>query len=444
MIHPRSATAEVTEYLQKVQPSVTVVLDRLYPQFREALQGETVVITGILDGVFHPVWRKKRMENAISWGHFLGSFDGRFSVPGGEETAVILFSGGTTGTPKGVELSGKNFWALSRQMAQANPDFRPGDTMLCALPMFHGFGLGVCVHTMLQNGGRCVLLPRFTPKGYAKAVFRHRCAYLAGVPTLFRELPRLSVFRGRKLSFLKGVFCGGDHLSAGQREQLDLFLREHGANISVREGYGATETVAACCLMPEGEHRDAIGKPLAGMNVKIVEPGTDRQLPPGQVGEIVVSGPTVMGGYWNEPEATARALRIHADGRAWFYTGDLGMVDGAGFLHFRGRAKRMIVTCGYNVYPARLEEILDSHPWVRASCVVGLPDEKRGQAVTAFVELADKNMENPETLQRIMGYCRKYVAKFAMPSQIIFRAELPKTPLGKIDYRALEAGEDPR
>ena len=314
--------------------------------------------------------------------------------------------------------------------------------MLCALPMFHGFGLGVCVHTMLQNGGRCVLLPRFTPKGYGKAVLRYRCAYLAGVPTLFRELPKLPVFRGRSLSFLKGVFCGGDHLSAGQREQLNSFLREHGAKISVREGYGATETVAACCLMPEGEHRNAMGKPLPGMRVKIVNPGTDRQLPPGQVGEILVSGPTVMQGYWNEPEATAQALRIHEDGLTWFYTGDLGMVDADGFLHFRGRVKRMIVTCGYNVYPVRLEEILDSHPWVRASCVVGLPDDKRGQAVTAFVELVDKIMENPETIQKIMEYCREYVAKFAMPAKVIFCGKLPRTPLGKIDYRALEAGED--
>ena len=118
------------------------------------------------------------------------------------------------------------------------------------------------------------------------------------------------------------------------------------------------------------------------------------------------------------------------------------MVDADGFLHFRGRAKRMIVTCGYNVYPARLEEILDSHPWVRASCVVGLPDKKRGQAVTAFVELIDKSVENSETIQKIMEYCREYVAKFAMPAKVIFCGELPRTPLGKIDYRALEVEKD--
>ena len=443
MIHPRSAPGEVAEYLRKVQPSVAVVLDRLYPRFQEVLQGSArkIVTTGILDDIL-PVGKKK-VRNTISWGRFLVENHEEFPIPTGEETAVILFSGGTTGVPKGVALTGKNFGALSRQMAQGNPGFRPGDKMLCALPMFHGFGLGVCVHTILQNGGQCVLLPRFTPKGYAKAVLRHRCAYLAGVPALLQTLPKQSVLRGKNLGFLKGVFCGGDHLPSQQKAQLNRFLREHGAKVAVREGYGATETVAACCLMPEGAEEDAVGLPLPGVRVKIVKPGTDRELPPGEVGEILVSGPTVMRGYWNEPEVTAQTLKRHTDGQIWCCTGDLGQMDEDGFVYFAGRARRMIVTCGYNVYPARLEEILDAHPWVRASCVVGLPDEKRGQAVTAFVELVDKNMENPETIQKIMEHCREYVAKFAMPSKIIFCSELPKTPLGKTDYRALEAGEYP-
>ena len=359
-----------------------------------------------------------------------------------DDPAVILYSGGTTGTTKGIVLTNKNFNAMSQQVLAANPMFRVGDRMLAAMPLFHGFGLGVCVHTMLAVGGRCILIPRFTAKSYAKQIVKYRCNFIAGVPTLYEALLRLPSMDGADLSSLKGVFSGGDSLSIELKKKFDKFLSDHNASIQVREGYGATETVTACCLTPPRTHKEgSIGVPFPDTFVKIVEPGTDRELPYGQEGEILLAGPTVMKGYMNHPEETAQTLRTHPDGLTWVYTGDLGCMDEEGFIYFRGRAKRMIITSGYNVYPSQLENILDAHEKVQMSCVIGVPDPYRMQKVKAFVKLVPGADADESTRAEIMEYCKKNIAKYAMPYDIEFRQEMPKTLVGKVAYRVLEAEE---
>jgi len=278
----------------------------------------------------------------------------------GEDPAVILYSGGTTGSTKGILLTNFNFNALSAQVAAANPMFRPGDKMLAAMPLFHGFGLGVCIHTMLSQGGRCVLVPRFTAKSYGRMITKYRCNFIAGVPTLYEALLRVPSMENADLSSLKGVFSGGDSLSVELKKKLDTFLYDLRSAVKIREGYGTTECVTACCLTPPHMAKEgSIGLPFPDMCFKIVRPGTEEELPYGEEGEILIAGPTVMKEYVNHPEETAQTLRRHADGLTWVYTGDLGVMDADGFIYFRGRIKRMIVTSGYNVYPAQLENILD-------------------------------------------------------------------------------------
>jgi len=314
--------------------------------------------------------------------------------------------------------------------------------MLAAMPLFHGFGLGVCIHTMLTQGGRCILVPRFTPKSYAKDLVKHQCNFIAGVPTLYEALLRLDTMDGADLSCLKGVFSGGDSLSVELKKKLDKFLAEHNASIRVREGYGTTETVTACCLTPSHIYKEgSIGLPFPDTYIKIVEPGTDRELPYGQEGEILLAGPTVMQEYMHHPEETAQTLRSHDDGLTWVYTGDLGMMDEEGFVYFKGRAKRMIVTSGYNVYPAQLENILDGLECVQMSCVIGVPDSYKMQKVKAFVKLATGYEPSEQTKQVILDHCRKHVAKYAMPYDVEFREEMPKTLVGKVAYRVLEEEE---
>ena len=382
----------------------------------------------------------------VLWKDFLAGAEtlrGEYAVKRtGEDPAVILYSGGTTGTTKGIVLTNLNFNALGQQVIAANPIFTPGDKMLAAMPLFHGFGLGVCVHTMLSQGGRCILIPQFTAKTYAKDLIKHRCNFIAGVPTLYEALLRLDTMEGADLSCLKGVFSGGDSLSIELKKKFDKFLAEHGATIQVREGYGTTETVTACCLTPLTKAKEgSIGIPFSDVYIKIVEPGTDRELPYGQEGEILLAGPTVMKEYMKHPEETAQTLRRHADGLTWVYTGDLGVMDEEGFIFFKGRAKRMIISSGYNVYPAQIENILDAHEKVQMSCVIGVPDSYKMQKVKAFVKLAAGVPANEETKQELLDYCRKHIARYAMPYDIEFKEDMPKTLVGKVAYRVLEEEE---
>ena len=461
MVHPLSAEKEIEFYLNDSESITAITLDQFYHKF-EAIRKNTkivnIIIASIRDALAEPIrsgymlteGRKiqKIPEDApvIRWKDFMRlsrcCFYNYKVQRTGDDPAVILYSGGTTGTTKGILLTNKNFNALGQQVIAANPMFRPGDKMLAAMPIFHGFGLGVCIHTMLTQGGRCILVPRFTPKTYAKDLVKKRCNFVAGVPTLYEALLRLPDMDGADLSCLKGVFSGGDSLSIELKKKLDKFLYDHKASVQVREGYGTTETVTACCLTPSHMYKEgSIGLPFPDTYIKIVEPGTDRELPYGQEGEILLAGPTVMREYVHHPEETAQALRTHDDGLTWVYTGDLGSMDAQGFVYFKGRAKRMIVTSGYNVYPAQIENILDANELVQMSCVIGVPDSYKMQKVKAFVKLVPGVEANEATKQAILAYCRKHIAKYAMPYDIEFRDDLPKTLVGKVAYRVLEEEE---
>jgi len=295
---------------------------------------------------------------------------------------------------------------------------------------------------MLANGGRCVLVPRFTPQSYAKLITKYRCNFIAGVPTLYEALLRISDMDGKDLSCLKGVFSGGDSLSVELKKKFDRFLSDHNASVQIREGYGTTECVTASCLTPTHKAKEgSIGLPFPDTYYKIVRPGTDEELPYGEEGEILLAGPTVMKEYIKHPEETAKTLQKHADGLTWVYTGDLGSMDEEGFIYFKGRIKRMIVSSGYNIYPSQLENIIDAHEKVHMSCVIGVPDPYKMQKVKAFVMLKEGVPATEETRQELLGYCRKNIAKYSMPYDIEFRETLPKTLVGKVAYRILEEEE---
>ena len=461
MIHPLSAEKEIEFYLNESNSVTAITLDQFYHKFehiRKNTKVVNIIIASIKDALALPIktgymlteGRKieKIPEDApvIRWKDFMKlsrcCFYDYKVKRSGDDPAVILYSGGTTGTTKGIVLTNKNFNALGQQVIAANPMFRPGDKMLAAMPIFHGFGLGVCIHTMLTQGGRCILVPRFTPKSYAKDLVKNRCNFIAGVPTLYEALLRLPDMAGKDLSCLKGAFSGGDSLSVELKKKFDKFLCDHNASIQVREGYGTTETVTACCLTPTHIYKEgSIGLPFPDTYIKIVRPGTEQELPYGEEGEILLSGPTVMKEYMHHPEETAQTLRTHADGLTWVHTGDLGAMDDQGFVYFKGRAKRMIITSGYNVYPAQIENILDAHEYVQMSCVIGIPDSYKMQKVKAFVKLIPGVPANEETREILMEYCRKNIAKYAMPCDIAFKDDMPKTLVGKVAYRLLEEEE---
>ena len=461
MVHPLSSEREIEFYIKESKSIAAITLDQFYHKFeaiRENVELSNIIIARIKDELSKPIRAgymltegrkiKKIPKDApvTIWNYFMDQ--GRHyhwkyrAVRDPHDPAVILYSGGTTGVTKGILLSNYNFNALGAQIIATNPMFRPGDSMLAVMPMFHGFGLGVSIHSMLMNGGQCVLVPRFTAESYAKLIKRYKCNFIAGVPTLYEALLRQPVMDGVDLSCLKGVFSGGDSLSVELKKRFDKFLYDHNASIQVREGYGTTECVTASCLTPTHVYKEgSIGQPFPDTYYCIVKPGTQEELPYGEEGEICISGPTVMLGYLDHPEETAQTLQVHPDGRTWVHTGDLGTMDDEGFIYFRQRLKRMIVTSGYNVYPSQLENILDAHGLVQMSCVIGVPDPLKIQKVKAFVMLKPGVEPTQANKDILMAYCRKNIAKYAMPYDIEFREQLPKTLVGKVAYRVLEEEE---
>ena len=461
MVHPLSSENEIAFYLNESKSIAAITLDQFYGKFaaiRSKVNLANLIIADVKDalsplmkiGYSLTAGRKipKVPDDApvIRWNDFIRmgrSYTGEYKVKRDKlDPAVILYSGGTTGITKGILLSNLNFNALAAQIIATNPVFRPGDSMLAVMPMFHGFGLGVSIHSMLANGGRCILVPRFTAESYARLIIKYRCNFIAGVPTLYEALLRQSVMDGADLSCLKGVFSGGDSLSVELKKRFDRFLADHNASVKIREGYGTTECVTASCLTPLHLAKEgSIGQPFPDTYYKIVAPGTEDEVPYGTEGEICLSGPTVMMEYVNHPDETAKTLRTHADGLKWIHTGDLGCMDEDGFIYFRQRIKRMIVTSGYNVYPSQLENILDAHELVQMSCVIGVPDPLKIQKVKAFIVLKPGYQPTDENREIIREYCRKNIARYAMPYDIEFRESLPKTLVGKVAYRVLEEEE---
>lgn len=461
MVHPLSSEKEMEFYLSESESTACLTLDMNYEKIarvRERYGLKHLIVTSPADELSsvkragYQLTQGRKIKKipdgapVIWWNDFLKAgdlFAGEYKAARTyDEPASILYSGGTTGKTKGIILTNMNFNALAQQIIATNKMFVPGDKMLAVMPMFHGFGLGVCIHSMLVNGGRCLLIPRFNAESYAVLLKKHQPNFIAGVPTLYEALLRMPSMDGVDLSCLKGVFSGGDTLPVELKKRFDLFLAEHNAKIKIREGYGTTECVTASCLTPAHMAKEgSIGLPFPDTYYKIVAVGREKEMPYGEEGEICISGPTVMKEYLNCPEETAFTLKKHADGLTWVHTGDLGIMDEDGFVYFRQRIKRMIITSGYNVYPSQIENILDAHDYVHLSCVIGVPDPYKMQKIKAFVVLMPGIAPNGEVKKELVEYCRKNIIKYAVPYDIEFRESLPKTLVGKVAYRELEEEE---
>lgn len=468
MIHPLSAAGEIKFYLNFSHSKAILTLDQFYGKVASIMpelesKDVKLIVAKVQDELLPHLALGYSLTSArkypappkngdyIWWSEFMRVGKKRnLPLPKdlgkAEDGASILYSGGTTGTTKGILLSNANFNALGLQTIAAS-GFSPidGMKMLSVMPVFHGFGLGIGIHTALIGGATCILVPQFNVKTYANLLVKKQPNIIPGVPTLFEALLRAENLENADLSFLKGVFCGGDSLSIELKKKVDAFLEAHHANVQIRQGYGLTECVTASCLTPKDYNRTgSIGVPFPDTYYKIVKPGTTEELDANIEGEICISGPSVMVCYVDNEEETRNTLRRHGDGRIWLHTGDLGKMDEDGFVYFSQRIKRMIITSGYNVYPGQLENVIDGHPKVLLSCVIGVKDAYKMQKVKAFVVLRPGIEPSDEVKKEILDYCRGHIAKYAMPYDIEFRTELPKTLVGKVAYRVLEEEEAER
>ena len=458
MIHTLSAQPEITYYLDKAHSRFLVTLDSFCPKALAAAAAAkdpdvTVIVTSVAEGMPLPLklgFRLKNLKNRTPLPdapnvRLLGTLKkdgaGR-ALPDvaydPDHTAAIFYSGGSTGMPKGIRLSDFNINSLGIQVADAaGHRICPGTKFLSAMPLFHGFGLGVGIHTFICNGATCVLVPQFTLDAYVKTLLKEKTNMLAIVPSMLEAFLHTDAFDGKDLSFLQGIFCGADAVPVSLQERVNAFLKAHGCAEKVREGFGMTEAVTACILNPiENIRPGSVGLPLGDTRVRIVKPGTFEDLPAGEPGEMLLSGSVVMQGYLDDPEANAKTLRKDGD-VTWLFTGDMCYMDADGYVFFVQRLKRLIITNGYNVSPGQAEQIINAVPGVEACCVVGVKDRLSGQRVTAVI--VPKAGEDQKALRRAVdAACRASLAAYAVPTKYEFAGELPLTKMGKIDFTRVE------
>lgn len=465
MIHPLSPPKEIEFYLNYSKSTAALTVDMFYNEFKQVLDntGVKTLILARLQEYLPPVksalyWLVKGRKTPrihdprVAWfgDLMLGNYPDPPEVDvDPDDLAVILYSGGTTGTPKGIMLSNYNFLSEGMMVAEWSLPVerelglkRSEAVVLAILPIFHGFGLGVCVNATLIGGGTCVLVPTFTPGLTADMVKKMKPTFLIGVPTLFEALSRNKKFRGADHSRLVLAFSGADTLPRVVKDAFESVVHQGGSRVNLLEGYGLTEAVTAIMATPVGRYREkSVGVPFPDMEAKIVGAGTIDAVPAGQEGELCLRGPAVMLGYLDRPEETAGVLRRHEDGKTWLHTGDIFSMDEDGFFYFKLREKRMIKSSGMNVYPAQVEEVLYRHPDVEAACVIGVPDRAQVERVKAFVVLRNRSKASPEKERELIEHCRNAMIKWSCPREIEFRNELPKTLVGKIAFKELEKQE---
>lgn len=358
------------------------------------------------------------------------------------DPAVILYSGGTSGTPKGILLSNLNFNALAVGAHRMCDPAKEGDSILSIMPIFHGFGLGVCIHTPLYIGMNSILVPTFKTKNLPKMIKDVKPNFFVGVPTLFEALTKTKDLKEGDLSSIHTIVSGGDVMDEENLKRYNQFFAKYGSKAKIRVGYGLTEATAATCLSPREMHRKgSIGVPFPDSVYKIVKIGTTKEVKPMEDGEICICGPTVMLRYLNEPDETEKTLKKHKDGKVYLHTGDIGCMDKDGFVYFKSRLKRIIISSGYNIYPSYIENIINKHEYVLSSTVIGVPDKYRGEVAKAFIVLKREVHLNDDVKKEIEEHCSKYIAKYAMPRLFEYKRELPKTLVGKIAYTVLEDEE---
>ena len=467
VFHPLSAPNEIRDYLNLVESKILVAVDVSWPNIKTILAEtdvrETVLISPI-DSL--PVLSKfgmnlinavdvrknlvkifqQKPKNLLNWEEFLGqgAHIARTDVrerQRASDTAVIIYSGGTTGKSKGVAISNLACNSMALQMADFFRDEAvPGRSILGIMPIFHGFGLGVGFHLFLTQGMCNKMIPRFNAKKFDRILQHTKPDFLIGVPTLYEAMLRNRKIRKMDLSFIQVAISGGDNLATPMKTAVDELLAKCGSKTRIVQGYGLTESFCVVVVNPiEKQKDDSIGIPVADTYAKIVQPGTQTELPTGKVGELCLTGPTNMSGYVNNEKETNQALQKHADGHIWVHTGDLAHMDKEGYIFFAQRLKRMIISSGYNIYPSQIEEAIMKVPEILIATVVGVPDEYRGQIAKAYVVLKDeyRRASHSDIRDKIMRECKQNLAKYEWPREIEFRDSLPKTKIGKVAYHEL-------
>jgi long-chain acyl-CoA synthetase len=417
-LNPLLRAPEVKYHLEDSDAKVLITFEMFA---EEAYKGASE-IDGLTTYVVNMPGNDQRPEGTKHFDELYFADDTREIVPlSADETAVLLYTSGTTGKPKGAELTHFQLY-MNCTVAGELFEFQETDIGVAVLPLFHVFGLSSVLNTSVRYGGTIVLIPRFELEPVVDAIEKHGCTIFSGVPTMYFGLLKMDT-EGRDLSSLRVGVSGG---AAIPGEVIKAF-EEKFPNVVVLEGYGLSESASTTTFNVNAEQRKvlSIGKAIWGVEVRIVDED-EKELPPGEenVGEIVIRGHNIMKGYYKNPEATAEAFK-----GGWFHTGDLAYKDEDGYFFVVDRKKDLIIRGGYNVYPREIEEVLYGNPAIAEAAVIGKQDEKLGEEVVAVVTLKDGASTTPE---EVIAYCKERLAAYKYPREVRIVDALPMGPTGKI------------
>lgn len=457
MLHPLSAEEEIKLSLNSTKSKYLLFMDSFYNKIENIIRDtpvEKVIFVSAADSLniikrsiykISQIGKYKKYPKDklfISYRKFIKLSKkieiAHYPKYGRNTPAVILHSGGTSGTPKNVVIQNRSFVLASIQEKIMLKRLRAGDCCLAIMPNFHGFGLSVLMHTPLSLGCYTILVPRFDAKKFDILFKETKPTCVLGVPTLYEALLNCKNVSNLDLSFLKYVVSGGDLLSKNLEDRFNNYLKEHGSSATITQGYGLSEGLAAVSLACDSINKSgSVGIPLPGNYIKIID-GDRKIVPYGTVGEIVIHSKGLMMGYLNDESETNSALQVHDDGYVWLHTGDLGYMDEDGFIYYKGRRKRMIISSGYNVYPSHVEEVIESYPAVLQCTVIGVPHPYKQEVCKAFIVLKP-GFHGLFIKSEIKNYCKKNLAKYMVPYYYVYRKNLPKTKLGKVDFKKLQS-----
>lgn len=459
MIHPLAGEQEMVNFLNEVESRVTVLYEGSYAIVKNRLE-ETAVEHAVVvsAGESLPLGIKqlfilKNPRAKLPAGARLQSWPA--FIRGGRGVAVTAFAkdpqtlalishtGGTTGEPKGVMCSDRNVNALIWQVGQTLPSKRQ-ERMLVVLPPFINYSLVNGMFEPLSLGHQVILIPNYVPEQFSAYVKKYRPNHINSIPPYLEALLRTEDAKNVDYSCFRHVYYGGEAMAPETEQEINELIMARGAENKLGKGLGSTEMVSSATLtVPKCNIPGSVGVPFVKVNCKIVEPDTTKELTYGQIGEICFTGPTLMMGYYNRPEATDAIIKRHADGQRWLHTGDLGYLDENGVLYVTGRIKRILITKGRDgnatkLFPDRIEKTVSKHGAVAVCCAIGVPDEIRINCPVVFVVCKADAGNQEQITEEILALCRKELPDYMVPEAVIYRDDLPRTPRGKIDYRALE------
>ena len=464
LVDPRYSVEGIREYIEEVDSHLLVCLNVVYERCRQAAKRtnvEKVIVLSPADSL-PPVMavgyklttpdKNKYASNVIRWKQFIKGGEGQSTAAepyDPDHACVVVHPGGTTGSPKGVMLTDDCFNGIALQF-QAYPKlFHRGQKLMNVMPPFIAYGFACGIHLPLVLGFTVIIIPNLDPAKLGSLVLKHKPEHMFGVPTHYQQLAADPKLRDKDLSFIINYAAGGDSLSRGAEQTVNDFLAAHGARYPIAKGYGMTEVSSAATVAAGLDNKPgSVGIPMVNTIIAAFEPGTDQELPIGQRGELCISGPCLMKGYYNKPEETAILLRRHPDGRVWAHTGDMGYLDEDGFVFLDSRIKRMIIRHdGFKVFPSMIENVVSRHPAVHQCSVVGCTDKDHVQGRLPFVYIvlkADTTAKKKQVIRELERMCAEELPEYVQPVAYKFISSMPMTPVGKVDYRQLEADISPR